>query len=72
MYYVIINDLIWDDRAEMRIRVKTYNRQGELLETNETTLTRAEVMQREKVLFIRQVNCLGIPASTPQRFMLTW
>ena len=41
---------VWDKRAEMKLRVKIYNRNGELLETQETVLEESEVMQRYKEL----------------------
>ena len=41
---------IWDNRAEIKIRVNMYNRSKELVETTETTLTNEDINKKEKVL----------------------
>ena len=41
---------IWDDRAEVKICVKAYNRDGNLLDVIETTLTSEEIKKKEKVV----------------------
>lgn len=69
--------LVWDDRAEIRIRVKSYNRDGKLLDTSEITLTQEEVMKREKVLqLIRpcvnyEIEMIGDSKTSPITFDVT-
>lgn len=41
---------VWDDRAEMKMKVKMFNRQGALVDCVEYTLTRAEILARHKQL----------------------
>ena len=41
---------VWDDRAEMKMKVKMFNRQGALVDSVEYTLTRAEILARQKQL----------------------
>lgn len=68
---------VWDDRAELRILVKTYNREGKLLDTTEHLLTEEEVMKREKVLeFIRpcinyKIEIVGDAKTSPVTFDAT-
>ena len=41
---------VWDKRAEMKLVVKSYNRDGELIDTQETILKEDEILNRSKVL----------------------
>lgn len=43
-------DYVWDDRAVMKMKVKMFNRQGALVDSVEYTLTRAEILARQKQL----------------------